>query len=133
MPFEIIQHPGDAIVDVLPIIEVIYPAHPTDEDIAAYDRRAREIVDAQRRRPFCVLADQRALRVMAPDLVTMVGALNAYASARGMLRTARVVATAVAGLQAQRMARESGFELGAFESRDDALAWLRESGLRTPT
>jgi len=125
MPFEIIQHPGDAIFDVLPIVEVIYPAHPSDAEVAEYETRARTIIDAQRRRPFLVLADQRALRVMSPELVAMLIELNAYAAARGMVRTARVVSTTIAGLQAHRLRRERRFEVQAFESRDEAMAWLR--------
>jgi hypothetical protein len=126
LPFEIIQHPGDAILEILPIVEIVYPEKPTDADIAQYDARAREIVDAQRRHPFCVLADQRSVRVMSPELVSMLLELNAYAAERGMRRTARVVSSAMGGLQTHRLAREKRFEVRAFESRDEALLWLRE-------
>src|SRR5512140_2149262 len=127
MPFEIIQHPGDAILDVLPIVEVVYPAKPSAAEIAEYDARARMIVDGQRRRPFCVLADQRAIVVMPPELVAMLVELNTYAAARGMLRTARLISSAMGGLQTQNLAREHRFEVRAFESRDAALVWLREA------
>ena len=126
MPFEIIEHPGDAIVEIVPIVEVIYPAHPTPDEISAYVARAHQVIDAQRGRAFGCLADQRALRVMPPELVTALGKLNAYAYARGMLRTARLVSSALAGLQAHRLARENHFDLQAFEVRDDALLWLRK-------
>ncbi len=126
MTFEVIQHRGDAIIELLPMVEVIYPAKATAQDVAEYDKRAREIIDAQRRRPFCCLADQRALRVMPPELVDVASALNAYAAERGMTRTARLVASAIAGLQAHRLAHDHRFELQAFEDRDEALAWLRE-------
>lgn len=126
MPFEIIEHPGDAIIELLPMVEVIYPAKATAEDVAAYDKRAREVIDARRGRPFCCLADQRAQRVMPPELVDVASALNAYATARGMTRTARLVSSAIAGLQAHRLAHDSRFELQAFDDRDEALAWLRE-------
>jgi len=125
VPFEIIEHTGDAILEVLPVLEVIYPPHPTADDIASYVTRAHATIDAQRGRAFGCLADQRAVPVMPPELVNVLGELNAYASARGMLRTARLVSTAVAGLQAHRLAREHRFELQTFESRDAALVWLR--------
>ena len=125
MPFEIIHHKNDAI------IEAIYPASPTAEDIQNYVKRAREIIDEQHGRRWCCLADQRAMMVMTPELVTTLGELNAYACAKGMVRTARLVASAVAGLQAHRIAREHGISLQAFESRDVALAWLRTS-MSTP-
>jgi hypothetical protein len=126
VPFEIIEHPGDAIFEILPILEVIYPAHPTRADIDAYVARAYEMIDAQRGRPFCCLADQRALQVMPPELVTALGKLNGHAYGHGMRCTARLVSSAIAGLQAHRLAREHHFELQAFEQRDDALLWLRE-------
>ncbi len=126
MPFEIIEHPGDAILEIVPIFEVIYPANPTRADIDAYVARAYEMIDAQRGRPFCCLADQRAVQVIPPELVAALGKLNAYAYGHGMLRTARLVSSAIAGLQAHQLAREHHFELQAFERRDDALLWLRE-------
>lgn len=128
MPFEIIEHPGDAILEILPILEVVYPTNPSDADVAAYDARARQIVVAQRRRRFCVLVDQRALPVMPPELVKVLAELNAYAAERGMVRSARVVSTTIAGLQMHHMARERGFEVRNFESRDLALAWLHDTG-----
>jgi hypothetical protein len=124
MPFEIIMHPGDAILDHLPIAEVIYPERPTRADIDSYLVRAREVIDAQRGRAFCCLADQRALHVMEPELVSVLGELNAYAHARGMRRTARLVSSVVAGLQVHRLARQHRFELETFEVREDALLWL---------
>jgi hypothetical protein len=126
MTFEVIHHPGDAIIERLPMVEVIYPANATAEDVAEYDKRARVIIDAQRRRPFCCLADQRALRVMPPELVEVAAALNAYATERGMTRTARLVSSAIAGLQAHRLAHDPRFELRAFDDRDEAIAWLHQ-------
>lgn len=125
MPFEILQHPGDAILELVPIVEVIYPAEPTAEDIASYVARAHAVIDSQRG-PYCCLADQRALRIMSPELLATLGELNSYAYAHGMLRTARLVSSAIGGLQTRRLARDNQFEVEAFESRDEALLWLRE-------
>jgi hypothetical protein len=130
VPFEIISHPGDAIFDTLTIVEVIYPSHPTEDDIGSYVTRAHAFIDAQRGLPFSCLADQSALRVMPPELVTTLVELNTYAHEHGMLRTARVISSAVAALQAQSLARENVFELQSFESRDEALVWLREKRAR---
>jgi len=126
VPFEIIEHMGDAIVELVPVVEVIYPERPTANDIEAYVAHARAVIDAQHGRPFVCLADQRNVRVMPPELVTALSALNSYAHARGMLRTARLVSSAIANLQAHRLARELQFDLQAFESRETALAWLHE-------
>jgi hypothetical protein len=126
MRFEIIEYPADPIVETITMVEVIYPPNPTASDVDAYVARAHEVIDAQRGRPFCCLADQRAVRVIPPELTTALGELNVYATARGMLRTARLVSSAIAGLQVHRLARENHFELQAFESRDLALLWLRE-------
>ena len=126
MPFDIFTHPGDAIIELPPIVEVIYPDNPTPEDIKAYVTQAHEVIDAQRGRPFCCLADQRAVRVMPPDLVAVLGELNKYAYAHGMLRTARLVSSTIAELQTRQLARTNDFEVEAFESRSAALLWLRE-------
>jgi hypothetical protein len=126
MPFEIFVHPGDAIIELVPIVEVIYPPNPTPEDIQAYVARAHEVIDAQHGRPFCCIADQRAVRVMTPELVAALGELNTYAYAHGMLRTARLVSSTIAELQTRQLARENRFEVEAFESRNAALLWLRE-------
>jgi hypothetical protein len=48
-----------------------------------------------------------------------------------MLRSARVVTSAVAGLQSARMAREASLRVPVrtFESREEALTWLNEAFL----
>ena len=65
---------------------------------------------------------------MPPEMVDTVASLNAYAQSRGMLRSARVIAGAIAELQTTRMAREASLKVPAraFESRDAAVAWLSE-------
>jgi hypothetical protein len=109
------------------IIEVIYPPHPTQEDVAAYVEEVTRVLDVRRRRFGC-LVDQRALVLMPPDLVHTVASLNAYAEMRGMVRSARVAPSDLAQAQTQRMAREAslGVPAATFASRDDAVAWLLE-------
>ena len=121
MGFEILVHEGERIV------EVLYPARPTDLEIEAYIRDIKAVMDRQPHGWRC-LVDQRRLAVMPPDLVDRVAELNAYAAKRGMARAARVVATSVANLQTARMAKQVSLEvpIKTFTSRDAALAWLRD-------
>jgi hypothetical protein len=121
MPFEIRVHPE------LPIVEIVYPEQPSESDVEDYVMRIRTVMDEQRG-PWVCLVDQRRLAVMAPELVETVSALNVYAQSRGMLGSARVVRSAVGGLQAKRMARESAVTspTHTFDAREPAVSWLRE-------
>jgi hypothetical protein len=119
MPFQIYVH------EAADIIEVIYPPHPTQEDVAAYVTEVTRLLDARRRRFGC-LVDQRALVVMSQELVHTVATLNAYAEIRGMVRSARIAPSQLAQAQTERMAREAslGVPAATFASRDEAIAWL---------
>jgi hypothetical protein len=108
------------------IVEITYPARPSDSEIDAYVRDIKAVMDRLPKGWRC-LVDQRQLAVMAPELVEKVAALNAYGAGRGMARAARVIATSVANLQTARMARQASLEvpIKTFTSRDAALAWLK--------
>jgi stage II sporulation SpoAA-like protein len=108
------------------IVEITYPARPTNSEIEAYVREIKAVMDRQPKGWRC-LVDQRQLAVMPPDLVERVGELNAYGAKRGMARAARVIATSVANLQTARMARQASLEvpIKTFTSRDAAMAWLK--------
>ncbi|HEX9295996.1 MAG TPA: STAS/SEC14 domain-containing protein [Polyangiaceae bacterium] len=120
MPFEIIVHDAESI------IEIIYPEKPTRGDVDDYVNRVKKII-SRRRAPWLCLVDQRQLNLMPDGLYEQIAALNVYAQQRGMIRSARVVSSAVATLQANRMQRQSGLErpVRTFTSRDEAVAWLR--------
>jgi hypothetical protein len=120
MGFSIVEHPEA-------IVEFVYPERPTTEDVANYATDVRRIIDRQRG-PWCCLVDQRKLPVMPQEFVETVKGLNAYAAQRGMRKTARLVTSAVASLQAARFAREVRLvnSLRTFTSRAAALAWLGE-------
>jgi hypothetical protein len=124
MPFQVYVH------EAADIIEVIYPPHPTHEDVAAYVAEITRLLDMRKRRFGC-LVDQRALVLMPTDLVPTVASLNAYAEMRGMVRSARIARSGVAQAQTERMAREAdlGVPAATFASRDDAVEWLLD-GLR---
>src|SRR5947209_3574267 len=100
MGFEISEHGAERIV------EITYPARPTDVEIEAYVREIKAVMDRQQKGWRC-LVDQRQLAVMLPELVDRVGELNTYGVKRGMARAARVIATSVANLQTARMARQA--------------------------
>jgi stage II sporulation SpoAA-like protein len=111
------------------IVEITYPARPTESEIDAYVREIKAIMDRQPKGWRC-LVDQRQLAVMPPELVDKVAELNTYGVQHGMARAARVIATSVANLQTARMARQADLRvpIKTFTSRDAALAWLRAEG-----
>jgi hypothetical protein len=120
MGFSIVEHAG-------PILEFVYPSDPSVAEVAAYVNDVRRLID-QQDAPWCCLVDQRKLPVMPREVVDAVKGLNAYAAQRGMRKTARLVTSAVASLQAARFAREVRLvdTLRTFTSRAAALAWLAE-------
>ncbi len=120
MPFQIILHEADRIIDV------VYPPRPTAEDVTDYLKRIREMI-IRMNGPWSALVDQGQLRVMPPDMVTTMANLNAFAQLHGMKRSARVVSDAASGLQAWRMTRKAMLTIPTrtFETREAALGWLR--------
>src|SRR5689334_23265394 len=112
----------------LTVIEVVYPAHPTAADVADYVEEMKRTIDAHRDEPWVCLVDQRNLTRMDSGLVEKVASLNAYAQAYGMCRSARLVASEGAALQAQRIAERASLSsaVATFTTREDALAWLAE-------
>ena len=127
--------PFDILLDAeARLVEIVYPARPTADEVEDYIYRVRTVIDGYPPGGWLCLVDQRNVLVMSPDLVDKVRVLNVYAVSRGMLRSARVVATAVAGLQASRMAREGslGIEVQTFDTREAAVAWLTSTALPGP-
>lgn len=121
MAFDIVVHAEEHI------LEVIYPATPTAEEIAAYAPRVRQTIDGMGDE-WGALVDQRQLKALPSGLMTTLAVLNAYAQLKGMRRSARVVPDAAAGLKAWRMTQQARLIVPArtFESREEALAWLQE-------
>jgi hypothetical protein len=115
------------IHDAQDLIEVVYPAQPSEGDVAEYVLAIQRAIRGMRGDWDC-LVDQRQLKVMPPALVEEVSRLNAWAKRHRMRRSARVVASAVGGLQANRMAREAALrvEVKSFSTRAEALAWLTQ-------
>ncbi|XXF77084.1 STAS/SEC14 domain-containing protein [Myxococcaceae bacterium GXIMD 01537] len=120
MPFQITIHPADRI------LEVVYPPQPTADDVQDYLKRVKEAMESLGGE-WSALVDQAQLRVLPPNIVSVMASLNAYAQLKGMKRSARVVTDAASGLQAWRMTKQAMLNIPArtFESRDEALAWLR--------
>jgi len=123
MPFEIREDAAHHIV------EVVYPAEPSSQDVAEYLMKMKRTIDAQPG-PWSCLVDQRELKVMEAQLIERVSTLNRYAQSRGMLRSARVVAGSVSALQARKIAENAALKapVRAFSTRDEALAWLTSPG-----
>jgi hypothetical protein len=123
VPFDIVVHESDAI------IEIVYPENPTKEDVKDYADRVKKII-AKQTGPWSCLVDQRRLHLMPDPLYEQVAALNVFAQQHGMKQSARVVSgpvAAVATLQTKRMHRQAALSrpVRTFTSRDEALGWLR--------
>lgn len=120
MPFQIVIHEADRI------LEVIYPPQPTAEDVQDYLKRVKEAMEVLSG-DWSALVDQAQLRVLPPNIIPVMASLNGYAQHKGMKRSARVVTDPASGLQAWRMTKQAMLTIPArtFESRDEALAWLR--------
>src|SRR5579871_4003006 len=114
-------HEGDRI------LEVVYPAQPTAAEVDSYAQSIRRYIDHLGGRSWSCMVDQTQLQVMDPAHVDRIAELNSYAQARGMTRAARVVTSAMARLQSQRVMREAALktEFRIFSSRDEALSWLK--------
>jgi hypothetical protein len=119
MKIEITHLPHD-------IIEITYPSEVTPKDVADYVEQLRKDVNARGGAEWSALVDQSRLRVMPASVVGEMARLNAFAQARGMKRSARVVSDPGSGLQAWRMTKNAGLTIPAktFETRGEALAWL---------
>jgi hypothetical protein len=120
MPFQIIVHEPDRI------LEVIYPAQPTEADLKDYLARVKEAIE-KLAGDWSALVDQSQLRVMPGNMVAEMARLNAHAQLKGMKRSARIVSTAASGLQAWRMTKQAMLSIPTrtFETRDEALGWLK--------
>jgi hypothetical protein len=120
MSFQIIVHESERI------IEVIYPAQPTADDLKDYLARIKEAME-KLAGDWSALVDQSQLRVMPAQMVSEMAKLNAHAQLKGMKRSARVVSTPASGLQAWRMTKQAMLSIPArtFETRGEALAWLK--------
>ncbi len=120
MPFQIIVHEPDRI------LEVVYPAQPSDADLNDYLARVKEAIE-KLAGEWSALVDQSQLRVMPAPMVAEMARLNAHAQLKGMKRSARIVSTAASGLQAWRMTKQAMLNIPTrtFETRDEALGWLK--------
>ncbi len=121
MPFQIKLHPQDKI------IEVIYPAVPTGDDVGDYLLQMKQIIDDQRSHWYC-LVDQRSLTELPAELLDQVSVANSYAVIHGMQRSARIVSSQAAAAQANTIGKSTGVikvEVKTFVERETALAWLK--------
>lgn len=117
--FVIVRHPEA-------VIEVVYPAEPVSHDVVAYLGAMTRAIGAETG-PWMCLVDQRPLLgVIQPALLERLAMLNRYAKQRQMLKSARIVASSAAALQARRLAEEAGVAnvVRTFTARDDAWGWL---------
>lgn len=122
MPFQIKLHPQERI------IEVVYPAVPTQEDVGEYLVQMKQLIDEQKSHWFC-LVDQRALTQLPVELLDQVAVANSYAVLHGMQRSARIVSSQAAERQANSIGKTTGairVKVKTFVERGPALAWLKD-------
>jgi hypothetical protein len=119
MPFRIVQHRSDRIV------EVVYPESISALDHADYTIQIKQLIDAQTT-TWGLLVDQRAHRI-DDKLKGKMLALYGYAAKRRMLASARIVASTLEQLRLNDLLRGTELKalVRAFESRGDAYEWLR--------
>jgi len=120
MPFEV------SVDRDAQLLEVVYPSEPSPLDVAEYTTRTKKIIESFNG-PWDCLVDQRRLVAIPARMVGHITGLNSYAAQHGMRRCARLVASSVSIMQAQRMAQETSLTdaVRTFATRDAALAWLR--------
>ena len=121
MRFSVTLHEAPAI------LEIVYPAGFTAEDLEAYAVESRETMD-RIRGPWACLVDARDVSALGPELLDQVARLNAYALEHGMRASARLISTRPGALEGARSARgATGYAvtIKTFTDRDPALAWLR--------
>jgi hypothetical protein len=122
MRFRIDIHPADHV------LEIVYPQDVTAEDVSAYTKRCRELIQLLGRRWSC-LVDQTSGPVLPRGAAEEIAALNTFALANGMQRCARVVSGAVGELQAWRITRDvkDSVPVRTFANTAEAWAWIREA------
>lgn len=128
MPFDIRFHSAERI------IEVVYPAAPTLDDVSDYLTRMKDLIDAQHQ-PWLCLVDQRNAGTLPEDLLEQVRVANSYAVLHGMQRSARVVSDPHAAEQANAIARHQGHihvTVQSFTDRTSALTWLKSPAPKAP-
>jgi hypothetical protein len=119
MPFRIVQHRSDRIV------EVVYPETITSLDHADYTIQMKQLIDAQTG-SWGLLVDQRAHRI-DEKLKTKMLALYGYAAKKRMVASARIVGSTLEALRLSDVVRGTALKslVRVFESRGDAYEWLR--------
>jgi hypothetical protein len=125
--FRIVVHQAERV------IEVIYPARPTDEAFEAYDREIRAAIRAMGP-PWKCLVDQRAVPVFDVGLGARIAQLNSWARSQGMERSVRVVPRGLmAQLQAKEIAEDSrsADAISVHHGRDAAWEDLTRDSSRT--
>jgi hypothetical protein len=119
MPFRIVQHRSDRIV------EVVYPEAISALDHADYTIQIKQLIDAQTSN-WGLLVDQRAHKI-DEKLKGKMLALYGYAAKRRMVASARIVSSTLEQLRLSDLLR--GTELKSlvrvFEQRGAAYEWLR--------
>ncbi|MFT3842741.1 MAG: hypothetical protein QM723_37480 [Myxococcaceae bacterium] len=111
------------------VLEVHYPRYPSQAAFDRYDKAIRAAIEKLASKgDWDCLVDQTAVTALAPELAEKIAVLNAWAKAKRMRRTARVIAdSAIGELQSVRILKEGGVKnIGqVFKSRDEAWKVLR--------
>jgi hypothetical protein len=119
MPFRIVQHRSDRI------LEVVYPDAISALDHADYTIQIKQLIDAQASQ-WGLLVDQRAHKI-DEKLKGKMLALYGYAAKKRMVASARIVSTTLEQLRLTDLLRDTELKsiVRVFEARGPAYEWLR--------
>jgi hypothetical protein len=119
MPFRIVQHRSDRI------LEVVYPDAISALDHADYTIQIKQLIDAQASQ-WGFLVDQRAHKI-DEKLKGKMLALYGYAAKKRMVASARIVSTTLEQLRLTDLLRDTELKsiVRVFEARGPAYEWLR--------
>ena len=114
------------VIQVFPrerVIEIIYPAKVGPGAIEKYEDKVRAAAQ-QLGAPFHVLADQRRMPVLPPEVAARISEQVQWAHEHGLGKMARLIRrSAIAELQARRVLRDGGVDDEGriiFYTREDA-------------
>ncbi|MGK4000558.1 STAS/SEC14 domain-containing protein [Sorangium sp. So ce1024] len=110
------------------LIEVTFKGVMRAEEAQAYAAEYRKALDSLCGRKIRALVDLRGFSVASEEATELLRDIGATSAAMGVIRTAELVHSDLAALQASRIAREAGTSdhVRIFKDEGAARAWLLE-------
>ncbi|WP_437731504.1 STAS/SEC14 domain-containing protein [Sorangium sp. So ce1335] len=110
------------------LIEVTFKGVVRAEEAQAYALEYRKALGSLCGRKIRVLVDFRGFSIASEEATELLRDIGATSAAEGVIRTAELVHSDLAALQASRIAREAGMSdlVRIFKDEGAARAWLLE-------